>query len=98
MKWLWLLAKDRARERGIEFAITAADIVIPEMCPVFGTRLTPGTPTDKDNSPSLDRLDPGRGYVPGNVVVMSYRANRIKNDGTAAEHRAIAAFLEASGP
>jgi len=48
----------------------------------------------KENSPSLDRIDSKKGYVPGNVMIMSWRANRIKNDGTAAEHKKIAEFLE----
>lgn len=42
---------------------------------------------------SLDRVDNSKGYAPGNVVVMSYKANRLKNDGTAEEHEAIAAWM-----
>lgn len=29
----------------------------------------------------------------GNVIVMSYKANRLKNDGTADEHEAIAKWM-----
>jgi hypothetical protein len=32
--------------------------------------------------------------VKGNVEVMSWRANRIKNNGTPEEHRKIANYLE----
>jgi len=49
----------------------------------------------RDDSPSIDRLVPNAGYVPSNIIVMSDRANRIKNDGTAEEHRRIARFMDA---
>jgi hypothetical protein len=35
-----------------------------------------------ENSPSLDRIRPERGYVPGNVRVLSDRANRLKSNLT----------------
>lgn len=35
------------------------------------------------------------GYVPSNVIVMSYLANRLKNDGTAAQHARIAQWMTA---
>ncbi len=44
----------------------------------------------------MDRKDNSRGYVHGNVVIMSLRANMLKNNGTAAEHRAIANWMEAA--
>ena len=42
---------------------------------------------------SLDRIDNKKGYVKGNVAVMSYKANRLKNDGTAVEHELIALWM-----
>jgi hypothetical protein len=47
-----------------------------------------------DYSYSLDRVDNNKGYVPGNVAVISGRANKIKNCGSAAEHRRIANWIE----
>ncbi len=44
------------------------------------------------NSPTLDRIDPVKGYVPGNIVVVSLRANTIKNDATMDELAAVLAF------
>jgi len=86
--------RQRARRRGVPFELTIQDISIPETCPVLGIPLFTGSVLT-DNSPTLDRIVPARGYVPGNVAVMSCRANRIKNDGTAEEHRRIAAWLDA---
>src|SRR3546814_14524029 len=42
---------------------------------------------------SLDRIDNTKGYVRGNVAVMSYKANRLQNEGTAEEHEIIAAWM-----
>lgn len=80
-------AKDRARRDGYVCTLTIRDIVIPEFCPLLGTKLEPGKGTGgaKASSPSLDKIRPELGYVPGNVWVISYRANMIKNDATLRE-------------
>jgi hypothetical protein len=41
------------------------------------------------NSPSIDRIDPARGYTKGNIWVISYRANTIKNDATHEELKLV---------
>lgn len=51
--------------------------MIPETCPVLGIPLTIGGKRSP-SSPSLDRIDPALGYVPGNIRVISDRANRLK--------------------
>jgi hypothetical protein len=48
--------------------------------------------TQNDFSPSIDRIIPSLGYVRGNVVIVSMRANRIKTDATDAELRRVAKF------
>ncbi|MDP9904736.1 hypothetical protein [Arthrobacter bambusae] len=77
-------ARQRAKMRGIEFSITLADIKIPKTCPVLGMPLERNTGEGKaaENSPSLDRTDPTKGYVPGNVQVISYKANCMKNNAS----------------
>ena len=47
-----------------------------------------------DNSPSLDRIVPELGYIPSNVVVISYKANAIKRNATPQEIRRVADFYE----
>lgn len=92
---LWRTAKERARQRSIPFDLNLADIVVPEHCPALGLRLEVSTTRKaNDNSPSLDRIDPSKGYVRGNVLVISTKANRIKNNATAEEVRKVADFLE----
>lgn len=78
-------AKTRARRKGLEFSITSADVPIPEFCPVLGIPLKKGIGKTNPCSPSIDRIDSSRGYVPGNVWVISYLANARKNDQSAKE-------------
>jgi hypothetical protein len=84
-------AKSRAKKNGIEFDINISDIIIPEVCPYFGIPLfvNQGKCGPCDNSPTLDRIDSSKGYVKGNVEVISMRANTIKNSGTSEEHLII---------
>lgn len=84
-------ARKRAKEKGLPITITVADIVVPEFCPVLGIPISFGG--DRDSWPSLDRLNNSVGYIPGNVFVISYRANKIKNDATLAEIEAIARYM-----
>ncbi len=68
---------------------------LPTHCPILGIELDYAvSKSPSDNSPSLDRLDHSKGYVKGNVVLCSVRANRIKNNGSVEEHRKIADFME----
>lgn len=87
-------AKGRAVKAGVAFNITAEDIIIPQTCPVLGIPLIVGQSQSSDNSPSLDRVLPLMGYVKGNVLVISNRANRIKNNATIHELRQVADFFE----
>lgn len=87
-------ARVRAREAGLPFTITKEDLVIPSNCPILGIPLFParGRRGGGDNSPSLDKIIPERGYVPGNIIIISNRANRLKSDATMEELRDIASF------
>lgn len=90
---LWS-AKKRAQEKELPFDLTEDDIVIPDKCPVLGIKLEAqyGRGGLASNSPSLDRIYPWLGYVKGNVIVISHRANRLKNDATPYELHRIASF------
>jgi hypothetical protein len=87
-----LSAKARAKRDGLTFDLTREDIAIPDVCPVLGIPLYVGDRNHHDNAPSLDRKDSTQGYVKSNVVVISYRANRIKNDATIEELEKVLAY------
>jgi len=71
-----------AKKRNLEFTITIDDIVIPEFCPILGIKLQRNKGMPKDNSISVDRIDNSKGYIKGNVYVISYKANRMKGSMT----------------
>lgn len=89
-----MAAKARAKKANVPFDLTEKDIIVPTYCPVFGVKLerSLGSRGGGPCSPSLDRIVPSLGYVPGNIVVVSLRANRAKSDLSAEELAALAAF------
>lgn len=91
---MFIRAKRRAKTKDIDFSITKEDIVIPTVCPILGLKLQENKDYCKYNSYSLDRINPTKGYVKGNVQVISQRANQLKNDATASELRLILKFLD----
>ena len=80
-------ARQRAKERGLEFNLELKDIHIPTHCPVLGIELAchKGRSGGNPNSPALDRIDNTKGYVKGNVMVISHRANMMKVDASPEE-------------
>lgn len=94
---LFVHAKSRAKNEGIPFSITLEDVhaayPTTNLCPVFGMELVNEHETvtkgGHPNSPSLDRINPKLGYVPGNIRVVSWRANRLKNNMTFEEVEAL---------
>ena len=79
---LWHGAKSRSKIRGIEFSISLEEVLIPEHCPILGIKLER---LDNDTAASLDRIDPTKGYISGNVWVISNKANRMKSDASLEE-------------
>lgn len=81
----------RARDKGLDHNLDLQYLrsIAPTHCPYLGTELRwealSGHGRPFPNSPSLDRIDSSRGYVKGNVAIVSYRANSIKNDATEQE-------------
>jgi len=93
--YLWKRAQERARKKGVEFTILPEDVHIPDLCPVLGVALERGQGKFCPTSPTLDRVNNAHGYVKGNILVVSWRANRLKSDATLDEMRAILKFYEA---
>lgn len=78
-------AKSRAKKKGIFFNIEVKDLIIPKFCPALGIEIIPGKGRAWANSPSLDRIDPLKGYERDNIVVVSHKANTMKQDATIEE-------------
>ncbi len=93
-------AKERAGLKGLPFNLTVEYLekIFPRdgKCPALGTPLTWGIKsTDRNrNSPSLDRIVPELGYVEGNVMWVSLRANAIKTDASADEILSVGRFYK----
>lgn len=79
---MFTAAKYRAKQRDIEFSIEMEDIEIPDKCPILECDFVYGTAANYDYSPSLDRIDNSKGYIKGNVQVISTKANKMKNSAS----------------
>ena len=95
-KMFWM-AKYRAKKKKIKFNITVDDVVFPKICPVLGFKIDYKGKRNADNIPSLDRIDSNKGYIKGNVRVISNRANFLKNNATSDELMKVARDLKKLG-
>ena len=86
--------KANAKQVGMAWEVPFGDFHWPTHCPILGIEINYYAEKTEEGSPSFDRVDNTLGYVKGNVHVISWRAHRIKNDGTAEEHYAIAKYLD----
>jgi hypothetical protein len=86
-------ARQRAIKDGLPFNLTIEDLHIPDRCPVLGLELLLGGGiAERDQAPSLDKVIPALGYTKNNVIVVSVRANRAKNNLAIHELQALASF------
>ena len=68
---------------------------LPTHCPILGIKLNYCTEDrPKDNTASIDRINPKIPYIKGNIEICSYRGNRIKNDSTIEELKKIIEYIE----
>lgn len=90
--------RSTAQQRGIHFELTVDDLreVWRTTCPVFGFELVSNNGPKQPNSLSIDRIDSSKGYIKGNIQIMSWRANKLKSDATLTELEAIVRFLKGS--
>ena len=88
--------KKRARKKRLPMEVTAEYIknIYPDdmICPVFGIKMTIGL--KRSSSPSIDRIIPEKGYVPGNVIIVSMKANQIKSNATPDEIIKVGKFYK----
>lgn len=87
-------AKARAKKKDIPFDLTIGDIVVPECCPVLGLRLAVNKGHAKEDSMTIDRIVPELGYVKGNVAIISFKANTIKNNASIEEIEKVLIWMK----
>jgi hypothetical protein len=83
---IWYRAKENSKKSNREFDLELSDIAIPEYCPYLGIRLSTSM-EDKDQPHyfSIDRLDSNKGYIKGNIQIISKLANTMKSNATLEE-------------
>lgn len=83
-KRILFASRSRARKVGLEHTLSLEDIIIPEVCPYLEIPLVcnHGGNGYNENSPSVDRIDNSKGYIPGNVEIISRKANTMKSNAT----------------
>ena len=90
-------AKERSKFKKLQFNITLEylESIATDECPIFKTPFKWGRYNGKRNpqTPSLDRIIPALGYVKGNVVFISDKANRIKQEFDENDLYAVADWL-----
>lgn len=79
-------ARKRAARNGMPFDLTPGEVVglmrSATVCPYIGWAMTFEQGRKESTLASLDRVDSSKGYVKGNVQVISYLANLMKSHAT----------------
>lgn len=87
--------KSSAKKRNIDFNLSLTDLnnlSFPLTCPILGIPLKFNNGQLQDNSYSIDRIDSSKGYEIDNIIVISWKANRLKNNATNTELKLISEF------
>lgn len=76
--------KQRAKQKGLPNDLTVEYLksLYTSKCSYLHIQLNWNNKKGEDNSPSLDRIDNTKGYVKGNVQVISRLANQMKSTAT----------------
>lgn len=90
-----VLKRSWSKQNNVDFDLDGdyLESIWTDKCPVFGVDFVKHSKS-RPECPHLDRVDPSKGYVKGNVVWISGRANRIKYDATLEELRLLVDWLE----
>lgn len=93
--------KQFAIRNGIPFEIKFEELQRPEFCPILGIKLNYGCSNQENGKQtrdpakaSIDKLVPELGYVPGNVFIISWRANKLKSNMSIRELEAILDYMK----
>lgn len=87
--------KASAKKRNIPFTLQLNDlddIGFPISCPILGIPLKFNRNQVGPDSYSFDRIDSTKGYDKDNIIIVSWRANKLKNNASVEELKLIADF------
>lgn len=86
-KQLLKRAQYRSKQKDLAFDLSLEDIPeIPTYCPVLGIKMNINKGSGlHPSSVSLNRLDPSKGYIKGNIEIISQRANHLLSNATTEE-------------
>lgn len=93
IKATWTKRKYERVKKGKEFTITPEDLIWPTHCPILGLELD-YTGKHPERGWSIDQLDSTKGYVKGNVEIISRRANTIKSYGSELGHQKVQEWMQ----
>lgn len=87
----------RARKIGMPFDKKyLISLPCPDVCPILGTRIVferGKGQRPSENTASFDQIVPGRGYIEGNVRIMSRLANSMLNSATPDQRVTLARWI-----
>ena len=95
IKTIYNSLKQSAKKRDIPFDLSLSELnnlTFPITCPILGIPLKFNRGARQDNSYSFDRIDSTKGYTIDNIIIVSWKANRLKNNATNLELQKISEF------
>ena len=89
-------ARERAIEKGIDFKLRSYKDLpkVPKNCPILDIPLYVGNKVSTDNSPTLDRIDNNKGYIKGNIHIISRKANQMKSNADLKDIKKLYLFMK----
>lgn len=93
-KKLYNSLKASAKKRNIPFNLKVTELnslTFPISCPILGIPLSVNS-QQSDNSYSIDRIDSNKGYEIDNIIVISWKANRLKSNASSEDLNKISEF------
>jgi hypothetical protein len=77
------ISNENLKKESYKINLEKSDILTSTHCPYLGIKLSYNKKDEKlDNYRSIDRIDNSKGYVKGNLQVISHLANKIKTSLT----------------
>lgn len=99
IKTIYKRLQQSAKKRNIKFTLTMQDLyhlAFPISCPILGIPLKWHIGKPKDDSYSFDRIDSSLGYSIDNIQIISFKANRSKNNLSSEELSKFGMYFTAS--